>query len=284
MRWPRTSSGIAGMAATPEGGRWAALRRRFITAGVGGPILLALVWLGGWPLWILSWVLALVMSYEFSGLLVRRRLELPVWAIGTLVTGILATVALRWPLMPAVVGLFFLAALFGLGGDDNQRGFMTGQSALFGAIYIGALITFLPRIRGLPHGLSLTVFVLLTVWATDAAAYFIGNSYGRHRMFPRVSPGKTWEGSLAGLGGGALAGLILSTWLVGSLGPGIVVAVGISVASQLGDLVESNLKRFVDAKDAGGILPGHGGLLDRLDSALFALPAAYYLLRGMGLS
>jgi len=273
------------MAATGErNGRWGALRRRFVTAGVGGPVLLAIVWLGGWPLWALTWVLALVMSFEFSGLLFRRKLELPVWAIGTLATGILAAVALGWSMMPVIVGLFFLAALFGLGGDDNQRGFMTGQSALFGALYIGGLVSFLPQIRGLPHGLPLTVFVLLTVWATDAAAYFVGNSYGRHRMVPRVSPGKTWEGSLAGLGGGMVAGLLLSTWLVGALGPGLVVAIGIAVASQLGDLVESNLKRFVDAKDAGAILPGHGGVLDRLDSALFALPAAYYLLRGMGLS
>ena len=272
------------MAATPETGRWAALRRRFITAGVGGPVLLGLVWLGGWPLWLLSWALALVMSFEFSGLLMRRRLELPIWALGTLVTGLMAAVAFRWPLLPVVVGLFFLAALFGLGGDDNQRGFLTGQSAVFGALYIGGLMSFLPRIRELPHGLPLTVFVLLTVWATDAAAYFVGNSYGRRRMFPRVSPGKTWEGSLAGLVGGVVAGGLLSTWLVGALGPGLVVALGIAVASQLGDLVESNLKRFVDAKDAGAILPGHGGVLDRLDSALFALPAAYYLLRGMGLS
>jgi phosphatidate cytidylyltransferase len=271
------------MAASTSPGRWAALGRRVATAAVGAPLLLAVVWLGQWPLWVLTWLLALVGSAEFSALLRYRELDLPVWAIGTLTTGFLAGVVFHWPMWPLVVGLFFLAAMFGLGGTDNQRGFLTGVSALFGALYLGGLFGFLVVLRQQANGIAATFFVLLVVWATDAGAYFAGRAWGRRALLPRVSPGKTWEGSLAGLVCGVGIGALLFA-ADGHLASSGALAGGVvSVAGQIGDLVESNFKRFVGAKDSGTVLPGHGGVLDRFDSALFALPAAYYLLKGMGL-
>jgi phosphatidate cytidylyltransferase len=271
------------MADSTNGGRWAALGRRVVTAAVGAPLLLVVVWLGRWPLWVLTWLLALVGSMEFSGLLRLRELDLPVWAIGTLTTGFLAGTIFHWPMWPLVAALFFLAALFGLGGSDNQRGFLTGVSALFGALYIGGLFGFLLRLRESSHGLLATVFVFVVVWVTDAAAYFAGRSFGRHPLLPRVSPGKTWEGSLTGLLAGVAVAALLFAATHRGLGEGALVGAAVSVAGQIGDLVESNFKRFVGAKDSGTVLPGHGGVLDRFDSALFALPAAYYLLKGIGL-
>ncbi len=253
------------------------------TAAVGAPLLVVLLWVGDWPLWLLTWALALVGSAEFSGLLRHRKLDLPVWGIGALTTGFLAGAVFHWPLWPLVVALFFLAALLGLGGADNLRGFLTGVCALFGALYLGGLLAFLIRLRQEPSGFAATLYVFVVVWTTDAAAYFVGHARGRHPLLPRVSPGKTWEGSLAGLVVGA--GISTALFAVAGHSPwlGLLAGMGISVAGQIGDLVESNLKRFVGAKDSGAILPGHGGVLDRFDSALFALPAAYYLLRGMGL-
>jgi len=265
-------------------GRWATLRPRVLTAAVGTPLLLAVLWAGRWPLWALTWALALVGSAEFSAMLKKRELDLPFWAIGSLTAGVLLDSLLRWPLWPVLLGLFFLAALYGLGGTDNQRGFMTGESALFGALYIGGLMSYLIRLRELPHGFLVVVFVLAVVWLNDAGAYFIGRRFGRHRLLPRVSPGKTWEGSLGGLAVGLAAAVLLALVVGRSAGLGIVAGLVVSLAGQIGDLVESNFKRFVGAKDSGGVLPGHGGVLDRFDSALFALPAAYYFLKGIGLS
>ena len=257
--------------------------RRIGTAAVGAPLLVLFLWIGEWPLWLLTWALALVGSAEFSALLRRRKLDLPVWGIGALTTGFLAGAAFHWPMWPLVIGLFFLAALLGLGGSDNLRGFLTGVSALFGALYLGGLFSFLIRLRQERIGLAATLYVFVVVWLTDATAYFVGRSLGRHALLPRVSPGKTWEGSLAGLVVGSLVGGILFWLDHHSPGSGVIAGAAVSVAGQIGDLVESNFKRFVGAKDSGSVLPGHGGVLDRFDSALFALPAAYYVLRGMGL-
>jgi phosphatidate cytidylyltransferase len=268
---------------TTSGGRWATLGARVVTAAVGVPLLVVVVIVGQWPLFVLTWILALVGSAEFSSLLRLRQLDLPVWAIGPLTTGFLGGAVFHWPMWPLVAGLFFLAALFGLGGTDNQRGFITGMGALFGALYLGGLFGYLIRLRALPHGAPATLFVFAVVWCTDAAAYFVGRAYGRHVLLPRVSPGKTWEGSLAGLGAGlaVAAGIFVATGH--PLVLGALVGAAVSVAGQIGDLVESNFKRFAGAKDSGAVLPGHGGVLDRFDSALFALPAAYYLLKGLGL-
>lgn len=274
------------MAASTSSGRWAALGRRVVTALIAGPFLLLMLYVGGTALWVLTWALALTGSIEFSGLLRHKELDLPIWGIGLLTSGLLAGRAFHWAMWPLVLALFFLAALFGLGGQDNQRGFLTGVSALFGALYLGGLFSYMDLLRSLPHGIHLAIYVILVIWGTDAGAYFAGKAWGRHQLLPRVSPGKTWEGAVGGILTGIVAGALLWLWL----GPGHnllsggVVGLTLSVAGQIGDLMESNLKRYVGAKDSGGLLPGHGGVLDRFDSALFAMPVAYYVLRGMGLS
>lgn len=274
------------MAASTSSSRWAALGRRMVTALIAGPFLLAMLYVGGTALWILTWVLALTGSIEFSGLLRYKDLDLPIWGIGLLTSGLLAGMAFHWPMWPLVLALFFLAALFGLGGQDNQRGFLTGVSALFGALYLGGLFSYMDLLRSLPHGVHLAIYVILVVWGTDAGAYFAGKAWGRHRLLPRVSPGKTWEGAIGGLLAGLVAGALLWLWLGPghNLASGAVIGLTLSVAGQIGDLMESNLKRYVGAKDSGALLPGHGGVMDRFDSALFAMPVAYYVLRGMGLS
>jgi phosphatidate cytidylyltransferase len=127
----------------------------------------------------------------------------------------------------------------------------------------------------------LFLFILFSVWISDSAAYFIGKSFGKHKLAPRVSPKKTWEGAVAGFVGGAGGFLLLSLFFLSSLPimDSIVIGVIIGTVGQIGDLAESQLKRDAGVKDSSALIPGHGGILDRFDSLLFIMPVvALYLL------
>jgi phosphatidate cytidylyltransferase len=165
-------------------------------------------------------------------------------------------------------------------------------AALFGLVYIGALGSFIPRLLLLPAhpdvpvryvavGTAALFLFFLMTWATDTCAYFAGLLFGKHPLFPRVSPKKSVEGLIGGVAGASLFGWIgaqtFAPFILGwdAVGLGATIA----VIGQLGDLVESALKRDAGVKDASSILPGHGGILDRLDSLLFAAPCVYVYLR-----
>jgi phosphatidate cytidylyltransferase len=154
-----------------------------------------------------------------------------------------------------------------------------GLTAL-GAGYTGGLLGFAILLRRMPHGPALVLAAGCVAWAGDAAAFYAGRAFGRHPLAPHVSPGKTVEGAAAGLAASILvaAGGTLGAWpgrpLAWAVAGGLV-----GLAGQLGDLAESLGKRCLGAKDSGWLIPGHGGLLDRIDSLLFALPALYALAR-----
>lgn len=151
--------------------------------------------------------------------------------------------------------------------------------AFFGLWYIGGGFFYLPELRSAGNGMGHLLVAVLTTWAVDVAAFFVGTILGRHKLAPTLSPGKTVEGALGGLAAGlvvaAVGGHFFGMLPVASLGMGLAVG----VAAQLGDLVESSLKRAAGAKDSGSFLPGHGGLLDRFDSLLFVLPVVYWYWR-----
>ncbi len=129
-----------------------------------------------------------------------------------------------------------------------------------------------------PHWL---MFALVVNWAGDTGAYYVGRRFGRHKMAPAISPGKSWEGAAASVAAAVLFGAVyLPLAIKGtSVLAAILISVGANVAGQVGDLAESAIKRSADVKDSGTMLPGHGGMLDRLDSSLFAMPALYAMLR-----
>ncbi|MEW5825659.1 MAG: phosphatidate cytidylyltransferase [Candidatus Bipolaricaulota bacterium] len=177
-----------------------------------------------------------------------------------------------------------------LGVQPHRTGFLQAVAGMFGLLYIPWLLHYFyliyqGGIGQAPHvGVVHAAVVLLTVWGYDSGAFFIGSALGKHKAFPTVSPGKTWEGVAGGVAFalvGACVGASLSpVWREFAFGKGfphlLVSSLLVSAAAQLGDVFESKLKRAVDVKDSGAFLPGHGGALDRLDGLLFALPVFYF--------
>lgn len=185
----------------------------------------------------------------------------------------------------AGAGIIFLLAILGsffaaLKNNLKQDFLVFTAANLFGLVYPGILLTYAVMIRAFPPplGVKALILTLLTVWVTDTGAYFTGLWRGRKKLAPAISPGKTVEGAaggiIAGTAGGLLFGLLTGfplTWL-------LFVCPLVSILGQAGDLFESLLKRGAGIKDSGVVFPGHGGVLDRFDSTLFALPVVYYLL------
>lgn len=171
------------------------------------------------------------------------------------------------------VGLICSAPLWTSGKPQVE----STANTLFGAIYVGLLLGYAIWLHGGASGPQLVLFLVGVTWAGESAAYLVGSSLGRHRLAPILSPRKTVEGAAAQVIVSVAAALALSAWLlpgcslVGAAGAGIVLG----VIGQIGDLVESAIKRSIGTKDTGGLIPGHGGMLDRIDSLLFNAPALY---------
>jgi phosphatidate cytidylyltransferase len=199
----------------------------------------------------------------------------------------LATAALLIPVVACLIlyapSWTFIAALVVVGVFALREVVQIGKNALVswvgGAIYIGGAWLSAFYLRAInPHWL---LFAFLLCWAGDTAAYYVGKNFGRHKLAPVISPGKTWEGAIASVAGGVLAGAIYAYYLIPAapLGWVLIVAAAGNVAGQIGDLVESAYKRWGGVKDSGSSLPGHGGWLDRIDSSLLAIPVVYAILR-----
>jgi phosphatidate cytidylyltransferase len=158
--------------------------------------------------------------------------------------------------------------------------------SVFGLLYCGLALATVPMVWAQPDGPSLLIFMFCIVWTGDVAALYIGRNFGRHKLAPHISPNKTWEGSAASLAGSLLIAAALFflaprlpggiLHFVGSPAHWLVLAVLLNVFAQVGDLVESAIKRGAGVKDSGTLLPGHGGILDRIDALLLAAPALWY--------
>ena len=171
---------------------------------------------------------------------------------------------------------FSLIALFRL--QEIRQAAAEAALVLMGFLYVPLLLSHLVLIRMLPHGVSWLFLIMVIVMTGDSAAYYVGSSLGKTKIYPAVSPKKSVEGSLGGLAGSVVGAFIAKAVFFPELSPFDCVATALllGVLGQLGDLFESLIKRSCGVKDSGVIFPGHGGILDRLDSILFAGPAAYY--------
>lgn len=179
-----------------------------------------------------------------------------------------------WTLLPMITALFFFE-------QAKTDLYATITKAIYVPCYVALPLALLALIFRYPKGNLWVLFLFISVFAGDTGAFYFGKLMGRYKLFPSVSPGKTWEGAL----GGALCTILGGLWYlhilkIGRVGvSAVVLLVGITLAAQLGDLAESLLKRTQGKKDSGSLLPGHGGILDRIDGLLFAIPVLYlYLL------
>lgn len=273
------------------------LWQRTITAIAGIPLALVVVHVGGPWLAAAVALLAIAGLREFHRLAARRSLAPRPWLAYPL--GLAAILYAAWrpashlsPAPEALALLLGLAAIaaWGLVLLPRESG---GRllSTLVGVGYVAHLLSYLLRLRALPgpavflagreitYGELALAGVLVTCWAMDTSAYFVGRALGRHPLCPRVSPHKTREGGLAALAAAILLGTGLSHPLQLSPPTGLLLGLLLGVAGQAGDLFESFLKRQAGLKDSGALLPGHGGVLDRFDSLLLNAPAAYLWLR-----
>ena len=280
--------------------------QRVLTAAVMVPVVVGVVWFG--PTWVVAAVVAVVAAmaliefYNLGQPLVPRYqviwstlctlwLMLEQWSITTLQTRTLeggailsAGGAFHVPLEVVVVVFALGAGGLALRESDLKAGVAILGKCAAGFMLVALPLSFLVRIHGVErYGRILLLFTLVVIWVGDSVAYFVGRAIGRMPMAPVLSPKKTWEGAAGNLLGSLLAGIpfVLLIWREDAATAGmfefrLIVMAGVAnVAGQVGDLVESAYKRAAGVKDSGAILPGHGGVLDRVDSLIFAAPAVW---------
>lgn len=244
------------------------LKVRVLSALVMAPVVLGAVWIGGWVFHALIAFGSVVAVSEWTSIVPSaRRLPARIMAAVGILVAVMAQIAAGPAAgLGAAAAFAILTAIVGGGADRNLLG--------FGVLYVAVGMAGLMWLRDLPEsGLSLFLFVLIAIWATDIGAYAAGRSIGGPKLAPRISPKKTWAGLIGGMASSALFG-----WLValafGAARPDIALAVGAAVAvvGQAGDLFESAIKRRYNVKDSGQLIPGHGGILDRIDGLLAAAP------------
>jgi phosphatidate cytidylyltransferase len=261
------------------------LRKRIITALWGIPLLVIAIWFDKPLSWftVLAAILGLLAAVEFYRLVGVSKVLL-LTAFGLLFTLLFIIYPhincnLNVPpvslLLTAAVALSLILLVF----LPKKEGLFNNWAwTIAGILYVGWLLSFLVSLR-LNAGRDWLYLVLFATFGSDTAAYFIGKAIGRHKLAPQISPGKTWEGAIAGVLGAVIVSLLftLNTPLQLPLvyWQAIILGVLVSVFGQLGDLAESLLKRNFGVKDSGNLMPGHGGLLDRMDSVLFAGVVVY---------
>lgn len=264
--------------------RLTAFQLRLLSAGVMLVAALVFIAIGGWFFTIPLWLISLLAYYEWVGLFFKNKRVLPkdILACGWGALTLTAFLAMSQSLVFMV--LFLLLAMVGVALVVylNDK-IISPLAASFGVPYIGVTMAILIYLRdnglvgvtGSPVGGVVTL--LLIVWTTDTAAYFVGKNFGKHKLAPTISPGKTVEGLIGAVVASAFVGALAAKILLG-VNPALFMWIGgfLAVVAQGGDLFESALKRSSGKKDSGNIIPGHGGILDRIDGLLAAAP--FYML------
>lgn len=261
------------------------LRTRLLTAIVLIPVVFYCIYLGGLPFLALVVLLLTLAEIEFCRLMARDGFR-PALAFGLgmvwlfLLDAQFSTLKLLQPGMALILLGSLAWQLFHRQGSPVADWALT----VTGGLYLGLCGACLVGLRGLPDGLWWTLTAVPSIMLADSGAFFVGRAWGRHKLAPALSPGKTWEGYLAGVvTGGLLTALLASLWRTGagagtsvSSIHGLIMGLLIAVFAPLGDLAVSMIKRHVGAKDSGSVIPGHGGALDRVDSILWAAVIGYY--------
>ena len=267
---------------------------RVLSATVGVPLVLAAVWAGLPWLSFLTAALAYLGALEFYRMSEQRGARPAVlpgigWLLLFIVGGHVGGLVTLWALLGGAAATLSWHQLRRLGilsklarAEGERRGIRAAlvdwTYTAAGAVYMGWTLSLALALRQKANGLEWVLLVVLGAFATDTGAFFTGRALGRRPLAPRISPGKTWEGAVGGfvIGTGVVMGLASGLSLPITLWEGAILGALVAVAAQAGDLVESRLKRAAGVKDAGNLIPGHGGILDRLDSVVFVLVVVYH--------
>ncbi len=275
--------------------------KRILTDTVLILVVFALIFFGQfWMITLFAAIVAELAAYEYLQLAAAgadahgAKLCIPIWwmAVGTVLAFVVTL-----PGFPVEAQLPVLSALtlvlFAWNGFRSPLNQVLPDTALglFGLIYIAYPLTLIPMLWKQEDGPALLLFLLVCVWAGDIAALYIGRAFGRRKLAPRLSPGKTWVGSIASILGSMIAAslvVFISNLLIARgntalhiaqpLWQSLLLAAILNIAAQLGDLLESAIKRGAGVKDSGTLLPGHGGILDRIDALLLAAPVLWFIL------
>lgn len=269
------------------------MSKRVLSALLGIGLAVIVVGLGGIPFLLVIELLAAIGLLEFFKMAAQKEIT-PFRVLGVSSGLILVLIAYFYNDLSNsklfsfglfTVGLFiilFLSFLLQLLKKGSKNSIMNVGITFFGVFYIGGLISHFILLRNLNNpvfpGIYAIWFALICTWATDSTAYFVGSGIGKRLLAPKVSPKKTLEGFIGGVLGSLFAGFVFS--IISGIGTknALIIAGFIGIIGQLGDLFESALKRDALIKDSGNLIPGHGGILDRFDSALFTIPLTYYLI------
>ena len=265
------------------------LKHRVVTAAIGVPLIILAIWFGDPWITLFIAAAALAGTYEFYHIANFDRRE------PLLYLGLLWTLALvlsphhRNPdLLPIVITAAMLVSLICLLlRPSREKAFHNWAWTIVGALYVGWMLSYWLNLRGLEAGRNWVYLAMLTTFANDTGAFFIGRARGKHKLAPAISPAKTWEGAIGGLVSAILAAIVIAMVLkLISVELGapfafrywqiMILGFLVGLFAQLGDLVESLLKRKMGVKESGNLLPGHGGVLDRFDSLIFVGPVVYY--------
>ena len=269
------------------------LKKRIITSLWFVPLLVIVVWFGGEPgFTALMVIFGILAALEFYRMVAISKAP-PLTYFGLIWTALfilsrnselLAILEPRFNLSlvtPLLLASAVVLSLIGLLSRRQKEGAFTGWAwTIAGILYVGWLLSHLVALRGLDAGRNWVFFALFTTWASDTTAFFIGRKLGRHKLAPNISPGKTWEGATGGILGAIIVSILFFTatpfHLPLTYWQAIPLSILVSIFGQVGDLVESLLKRNMGVKDSGTLMPGHGGVLDRMDSIIFAGIVVYY--------
>lgn len=258
---------------------------RILVSIIAIPFIIGICYLGGYYFLAFTLGIGLISFYEFS-ILAKNKDAYVNKVLGFLMTAFLI-INSYFDFFPfhysVLIGILFLL-LYELFRDKSSAIINLGTT-LLGIFYIGLFSSTLIGIREMYSGFSyeyengglLIISMMITIWMCDSAAYFLGTAFGKHRLFPRVSPKKSWEGAVAGFIFSIATMIFMKTVLVDFITMNQAITIGIIVGSfgQLGDLIESLIKRDANVKDSSDIIPGHGGILDRFDSLLYSSPIVF---------
>jgi phosphatidate cytidylyltransferase len=255
---------------------------RVVVAALLLPLVFLVIWAGGWWFFALIAFVAVLALHEFYGMTRGMRPVLLAGYAGTIAALLGAQWGPEWALGGFLATFGFTFVFKGLSGAPPTTDSIA--ATILGAAWIGLGLAHMTFIREIPdHGVLAAFTILLSVFAADTVAFFVGRLLGRHKLAPRTSPGKTWEG----LAAGTIVAVLVPFFALYEEGfldvpESLVLGGVIAIAAPLGDLFESALKRDAGIKDTGRLLLGHGGMLDRIDALLFAAVASYYVFLAFG--